>query len=234
MSMYESDLASKHAMESSQSDEQVEPQDYGSNELQRQMIARNQRALGGGSAANPLWGAVNDSALEFQRGDKVEIESEFGVARAHTGRGGQPMITTRAAEFDGESVGDSYPALITALKKSKLDDKVIAQALLDEDAAVLPAGKPRNAAAKLMAITQFAEESRNPSSGKYFRAALRYVAAKGGLRDVILEGYIPARDGGTGAMREFLQQIGEPDLAEELASDMSGYVSADSDDEKMQ
>ena len=171
----------------------------------------------------------------------VKVEAPFGgkvISATH--KRGAPKIGSKAKDFGGESLGDSYEEYIRGLRSNGKSDKEIAETLLTLNNESLT--KLEKRAIDMLHITVYlAEEWRKQGAGKLYRGFLRLVSngettfdefkeyfkfiisAKEGRKEV---GRIRNVEKGLGLSKEDLPQE-EQELIEELSDMEDGDLSSD-------
>jgi hypothetical protein len=189
------------------------------NELQQ----RHNSLTSGGEAEYPFaqipqtWNGTSYERHETPTGN-------FSVRR---GRGNQPFIQSRKGDFNGERVGLDYNDFISGINQfisnnpsgyedvSQYEEELahrileLIQGNTTDDFSDLD-DQARRSITHLIGITQVAEEhsSRTPGSANFAMAGLRSIADGTATFSEVFSGnnalYVPARQGGTQAMRDFM------------------------------
>ena len=105
----------------------------------------------------------------------IRAQTPFGEVSA-THKRGAPKIGSRASNYGGFPMGDTYLEYIRALRSGGKSDSEIANALLQEDVSVLSSDGEKRGAAMIRATVYLAEEWRKHGAAKLYRGELTLIA----------------------------------------------------------
>ena len=178
---------------------------------------------------------INDMSNSLKGKKTQRFSTKFGPMSMRRGRGKQPYVQSRKGDYGGKRVGTKYSEFVPAMSRG-----VNQRQMARDVSSSIRGGNPdtsgysdrqRRGANHFMGITQIAEDdtNRTPGSGKLARGGLQMVQDGEGTFSSLFSGanapYVPARGGGTGAMRDLVAGRTEPDDA---TLDMIGNMSSSS------